>query len=189
MLTNDAVVASLESLFEQDHDPTRALVSLFLDALLQCTSRSPELRLARVRTEARDAGSDRLPALSLAEKCVLVACKRTANKCPDEPVTFDALFDEYALGFGTSAKVQDGALLGARFSRPVMRAAVDGLLAKGVLHQGEPDGHRPRTSFTTVDTRGEIHCKWPLSVVPELLLRTADGGASDTLIKLAAEVL
>lgn len=189
-MTNDAVVAALEMLFERDHDPVGALVSLFLDGLLQCTSRSPELRPTRVRAEAQHMSQDTLPALSLAEQCVLVACKRAASKCPGEPVTFDALFDEYALGFGASATVHDGSLLGARFSRPVMRAAVDGLLAKGVLHRGEAGGQGAGApSSMTVDTREEIHCRWPLSVLPELLLQAASGSSSESLRKLAAEAL
>lgn len=189
-MSNDTILLTLERLFEQDHDPVNALTLVFLDGLLQCTSRSPELRLTRIRIAANNNfNQDVLPALSLAEQCALVACKRVADKCPGEPVTFDALFDEYALGFGTSAKVHDGALLGARFSRSVMRTAVDGLLAKGILYRGDPDTLRTGISSMTVDTREEIHCRWPLSTLPNLMLRPDGSGASDSLRKLASEIL
>lgn len=188
-MSNDMILTTLERLFEQDHDPVNALALIFLDGLLQCTDRLPELRLTRVRSDNNNFNQDALPALSLAEQCALVACKRAAEKCPEQPVTFDALFDEYALGFGASAKVHDGAFLGARFGRSVMRAAVDGLLAKGILCRGEPDNPRTGASSLTADTREAIHCRWPLSTLSELMLGSDGSGASDSLRKLATEIL
>ena len=128
-----------------------------------------------------EVNTDRLPDLAISEWCALVAHKRAHDKCPAEPVTFDVLYDEYSHGFASSGRTQDGGALSRRFSRTVMRAAVDMLVARGLFastgsHAGE-----------TIDTREELHPRLPTVLLPDLA--KASRTCPSPLKKLAAEVL
>jgi origin recognition complex subunit 4 len=121
IFSDPKVSLMLADLYDVDRDPIISLTRVFLDPLLSCSADQPELRLNLPDLPTTTTTSfdfpDAIPPLSLAEQCCLVAWKRTAEKCPEEVVTFDALFEEYARGFAASAKVPDAHLLCGRFSR------------------------------------------------------------------------
>lgn len=183
LFSDQKLLTKLESFFEGDRDPTIPLTEVFLSPLISCTVDDPILRVAPSSDKPAPSSErcDRLPSLSLAEQCCLVAWKRTAEKCPEEFVSFDALYEEYARGFASSVKVPDAHLLASRFSRTLMRAAMDGLKSKGIIFQSPRNG--PGESL---ETRVELLMRWPVSLLPDLL---AYAGAPENLCKLAKEVL
>lgn len=118
---------------------------------------------------------------SLIEMCALVAMKRTRDKAPDEIVTFDALYEEYAVGFSHSEKASSQVnMLGHRFQKAVMRAAVDGLIEKGVLISSSS-----AALGETVGYREELSSRLPLFGLPDMLEKISS--CPTTLVKLASE--
>lgn len=136
--------------------------------------------------EEEDPTADRLPTLCVAEWCALVAMKRCAEKHPQDPVNFDRLYEEYSSGFAASARTNDAATLARKFSRTVLRAAVDMLVAKGIIQTGRSHD-RGGLGGETVGTREDICSRFPLGRLPELL--PMDSSCPDVLRRLATEVL
>jgi hypothetical protein len=126
--------------------------------------------------------NDHLPDLSMAEWCALIALKRASNKHPEESINFDMLFTEYSQGFAASAKINDGALIARKFSRTVMRAALDMLVGRGIVQSAKSE------MGETIDTRETLLARIPLVQIPELLSRFPNDCPSP-LKKLAAESL
>jgi len=177
-LESEQIAKCLECLFAANQDPSRAL-SCFVPALLFCDKKSPEPNCSLVlsRLGASIHGVDALPTFSLAEQCAIVALKRAVDKVPSESVTFDALYEEYSAGFPASAKVEDAIVLARKFNRIVLRAAVDNLVASGILNVASSDSNR------TTDTRQAIHFKLPLCLLPKVI-----PDCPISLCKLAEEV-
>lgn len=131
-----------------------------------------------------DSDLDQLSGLCVTEWCILIAMKRCLDKHPDETVNFDLLFEEYSNGFTASARTNDAAALARKFSRTVLRAAADMLVAKGIISVGKI---AERGRCDTVNTREDISVRIPLGRLPEWLQR--ESSCPDVLKKLATEVL
>ena len=156
-----------------------------VDALSCCDTNKTEIDLDLIISSVEEwqgiHEEDSLPDLAITEWCVLVAIKRAKDKNPDDPVNFDVLYDEYNSGFAASGKTQNSAALARRFSRTVIRAAVDMLVARGILKSARSD------LGETIDTREELFTTLPLVLLPELVKFSRT--CSSPLKKLATEVL
>jgi hypothetical protein len=156
-----------------------------VEALSCCDLNSAEVDLDLIISNVEEwqgiREEDSLPDLAITEWCVLVAIKRARDKNPDDLVNFDVLYEEYNNGFAASGKTQDGAALARRFSRTVIRAAVDMLIARGILKSARSD------LGETIDTREELFAILPLVLLPELV--KSNRTCPSPLKKLATEVL
>lgn len=123
-----------------------------------------------------------MPALCVAEWCALIALKRAQSKSPDAPVNFEVLYEEYAHGFAASASSSEAPLLARKFSRTVLRSAVDMLVARGVLAVAGQ-----ARQLQSVEPRQELQARLPLSQLAEWL--GGDETCPTVLRKLAAEAL
>lgn len=172
---DNKVIDRLKELFDLDHDPRPAL-SHFLPSLINLRSGTSTKLTMNDSIVPQSGGCG----LSLAELCALTAMRRVLAKEPAEIITFDALYHEYHLGFASSAKAPEGRMLGERFNRWVVRAAVDSLVRKGWLSCSIGS-----TLTETIDTRQAIYWKFPMRQLPDMI----GAQCTDSLYKLLTEVL
>lgn len=133
--------------------------------------------------EEQDHILEQLNELSPAEWSILVALKRAQAKCPELSLTFEVLYDEYVHGFAASSRTHDAILsLSRSHSRTVLRAALDMLVARGIITTNAAEAGQ------TVAVREAIEMRIPLTRLPEWITR-AGSSCPEALCKLTMEAL
>lgn len=131
--------------------------------------------------EEKDYILEQLNELSTAEWSILVALKRAQAKCPELPLTFEVLYDEYVHGFATSSRTHDATLsLTRSHSRTVLRAALDMLVARGIITSNMAEAGQ------TVAVREAIEMRIPLARLPEWITQS-ESSCPEALCKLTME--
>lgn len=109
-------------------------------------------------------------------------------KNPGDSITMDIIFDEYSVGFATSGISGDASNLHTRFTKTIIKAAVESLLTKGILTTTSSDFRMMPDE--TVTNRESLSCRMPISQLPEWLKTQVKRGLYPSILeKLSCENL
>ena len=126
----------------------------------------------------REMDTNKVPQLSHAEWCILVALLRCQKKYKmSTGLTFEMIYRECTTGFSSSAAIADGHQLATTHTRSILRMAFDHLCQRKLVQTVRSQ----RSEM--MDPKEEIVCRFPLDLISE-----HNDHCPSSLLKLAQEV-